>query len=871
MTKKLAFKPKPKACEGCQWYGDGTGFAADEMHLNATITFIGARPDKEAEVSGEPFGGRTGKMIEANIAKYGLRRSDANWCNVTRCRYNHTDDKPASYYDAALFCGHAHGRPDLSSSKVVVPLDDEALMFTAGLNNVEVWRGSPLVADAGFASGRFTLPTIHPSALFSKPRLRSASKGDFGRIYTASRFGAEAFKYDDEFYCAEDPGTFLNRLKGLAHNPSASVVLDVETNKAKPIDARLRIIGIAWAKDRAANVNWEAFSEAQREQLREIIFQASCRFVTATPFDYAVLTKYGFKFRWENCHDLTLLHSRFDIELPHTVAFIASTWTYRKFWKWLSDSEPYYYNCLDCAAEWEAFHKIEAHCKARDPEVLTCYNDDRAQIRTAVHVHLAGMPLDEEQFKVEKTLYEILRDALEVQLTAAFEKPKGEAPLPCPVHTRYSGKSILKPRRKETGICAKCAIIRQYWMDSKPLKLRSHKQMMKLLESEGKRIPYSRKNRKIVRFDKAAVKAIATTYSDMRLFSLLEFRARDKVARSYFVETKVSPSTSRVHAVANMHGAMHRWHFSDPNQQQVLKPQRIITTSTSLEDGIKLKALVKTAGLEIDLTEPHGPRRAYVTPAGREFVSFDADGLHYRIAGILSGDSFISDTLERYDREGKPEYKPHIVNTCALFKVSVDEALTWMDQEAPQYTFSKNFIYMLLNGGDTQALAQAAVSAKLDLDYKAVDKLKNNWLDQAWRFRDWRAGLIRQAEATGAVTLYRGRRRRYYGLRWKAGTWHWHAGTEEIKAIYNHPLLGSEVTYVNPRLAKVMDYVEENEGWQLVLLSHDGFMLEGPSDQCSSTIAHLIPMLTEPSLIAEGKMLKAPWSAKRGTCWAMLK
>ena len=871
MTKKLAFKPKPKACEGCPWYGDGTGFAADEMHPNAIITFIGARPDKEAEVSGEPFGGRTGKMIEANLAKYGLRRSDANWCNVTRCRYDHTDDKPGSYYDAALFCGSVYPRPQFngnaSSTKVVVPLDDEALLFTAGLNDVEVWRGSPIIADAGLASGKLVLPTIHPSALFAKPRLRSASKSDFGRIYTASRFGAEAFTYKDEFYLGENPDSFILRFANLVRDPTQTLALDVETNKAKPIDARLRIIGIAWAKDRAANVNWEAFSEAQREQLREIIFQASCRFVTATPFDYAVLTKYGFKFRWENCHDLTLLHSRFDIELPHTVAFIASTWTYRKFWKWLSDSEPYYYNALDCAAEWEVFIKIEAHCKTRDPEVLTCYEDDRAQPRTAVHVHLAGMPLDKEQFEIEKALYEVLRDDLEKTLTAAFEKPKGEAPQPCQTHKRYSGRSLLKLRKKETTICTDCSKVRQYFLACVPLKLRSHKQMMKLLESEGKHIPYSRKHKR-VSFDKAAVKAIATSYQDQRLFNLLEFRARDKVARSYFKEAKVS-STGRVHAVANLHGAMHRWHFTDPNQQQVLKPQRIITEKTSLEDGIRFNNLVKTAGLEIDLTEPHGPRRAYVAPEGRGFISFDADGLHYRIAGLLSDDPFINNTLLRYDAENKPEYKPHVVNCCALFTVSTDEAIAWMDQDAPQYTFSKNFIYMLLNGGDTPALAQAAVSAKLDLDFEAVDKLKNNWLDQAWRFRDWRAGLIRQAEATGAITLYRGRRRRYYGLRWKDGKWH--AGPEEITTIYNHSLLGSEVTYVNSRLVKVMDFVEGNIGWLLVLLSHDGFMLEGPEGQSELAVATLMPMLREPSLIAERKMLKAPWSVKMGKCWATLK
>ena len=866
MTRKLKLTQKPPECVGCPWYSDGTGFAADELHEGASITFMGARPDEAAEVSGVPFTGRTGKMIEANIGKYGLRRSDANWCNVTRCRYLHTNDKPASYYDAALFCGNAYKRPDFSTSKVVVPLDDEALMMVAGLNDVEVWRGSPIVPDSGLGSGQFVLPTVHPSAIFSKPRLRSASKGDFGRIYTASRFGAKAFEYNDSFLLGQDPNTFLDNFSALASSPESTIVLDVETNRAKPIDAKLRIFGIGWAQNKAANVAWEVLNEDQCRRLRNIVSTAKCRFVTATPFDYTVLTKCGFRFNWENCHDLTLLHSRFDIELPHTVAFIASTWTYRKFWKWLSDSEPYYYNCLDCAAEWEAFIKIEAHCKARDQEVLTCYEDDRAQIRTAVHVHLAGMLQDPETFKVEKKLYEVLRDDLETHLVAAFEKPKGEAPPSCPTHRRFSGKGPLKLRKNETSICENCARIRTYCIATKPLKLRSHKQMMALLTSEGKKIPYSRKHKR-VSFDKAAVKNIATTYQDSRLFRLLDFRQRDKVANTYFSEAKVS-STGRVHANYHMHGAMHRWHSTDPNQQQVLKPQRIVTEKTPPEEGTRLTALVAASGLSVNLSEPHGPRRAFIAGPGRTFLAFDADGLHYRIAGVLSGDSFISDTLERYDREQKPELKPHIVNCCALFKVSTDEAIQWMHEEAPQYTFSKNFIYMLLNGGDTMALLQAAVNAKLDLDFKETDYLKNNWLERAWKFRDWRSGLVRQAEATGAITLYRGRRRRYYGLRWKNGKWN--AGPEEIKAIYNHPLLGTEASYINPRLSKVMDYVEEHPEWLLPLLSHDGFMLEGPESETPHATSVLYPEMCKAWTLGLGKSLVVPWTAKTGNCWATL-
>jgi hypothetical protein len=203
----------------------------------------------------------------------------------------------------------------------------------------------------------------------------------------------------------------------------------------------------------------------------------------------------------------------------------------------------------------------------------------------------------------------------------------------------------------------------------------------------------------------------------------------------------------------------------------------------------------------------------------------------------------------------------------ALFKVPVEQALAWMKAESPQYTFSKNFIYMLLNWGDTAALHQAAVAAKLDLNIREVDTLKNNWLEKAHYYREWRESLLREAAKTGCVTLNDGRRRRYYGLRWKDGKWH--ADRDTQKEIGNHPLIGTEVSYINPRLEKVMDFVEGSE-WQLVLLSHDGFMLEGPSNRTVEASQELLPILTLPFSCGKGRILKVPWTVKAGQCWALL-
>lgn len=844
MLKKLVLPPKSDACKGCPWFGDGTGFVPDEVNDAARILFIGARPGETEEIQGKAHCGGNAKMIEGNIAKYGLTRQDASWINVLRCRYNHSSNKPSSFADAAAYCRLTYPYPDPQSYKVVVPLDDESLKLVTGHEEMEKWRGSPIRQNGGFADGRIILPTYHPSAVFQKPRLRSASKSDFRRLADIARYGIGAFEYRDHFYCNESPENFISRFHEHTQRQDALLTLDIETSKHKAFDAQMGIFGFAWAKDGAANVDWDLLTGEQVEQLQRLVKGAKCSFITATPFDYSVLTKYNFRFRWKDCHDLTLLHSRFDIELPHTVEFIASTWTYRQYWKWMNESDPFLYNCLDNAAEWEAFTKLHRHCQAYDIDVLVCYNNDRRSIRTAVKLHLTGMPLDKDIFAEEKKVYSVLRDKIESELVAEFEKDKpalGEPPR-CKKHKRYTGKTILKLRKDEKVLCDSCLLLYEFAKASEPLNLRARTQVMAILKSEGKDIPLGKKTH-AESLDKAAIEKLAVKYADPRMVRLLEFKSMDTVLTRYFREARTS-SDGRVHANFNMHGAMHRWHSTEPNQQQVKRPEVI--------NG-----------------EVHGPRCAYVCPPGKIFLGFDADGLHYRIAGCLSGDSFINATLSKYDEEKAQEFKPHIVNGAALFHVSTAQVIEWMHAKAPQYIFCKNFIYCLENGGTAPALHLAAVTAGLKLDLPEVSQLMNNWLNAAHRYRDWREELVGEAERTGMITLFDGRRRRYYGLRWRDGKWH--AGSEEIKEIYNHPLLGTEVSYVNPRVEKVVDFVEENPQWELVLYDHDGFMLMGPDSEANEIVNWCMPMLQEPMTIGPGKVLRVPWTPTIGRTWAEMK
>jgi hypothetical protein len=271
-------------------------------------------------------------------------------------------------------------------------------------------------------------------------------------------------------------------------------------------------------------------------------------------------------------------------------------------------------------------------------------------------------------------------------------------------------------------------------------------------------------------------------------------------------------------------------------------------------------------------TTIHGPRATVIAPPGKIFVDFDADGLHYRIAGCLSNDSFINETLTRYDKTGDEAWKPHIQNCCALFGVSTDQAIAWMNAKASQYTFAKNFIYMLLNGGEVGALHDAAVGAKLALNEKEVAILLYRWLDKANRFKVWREGLVKEAEQTGMITLPDGRRRRFYALKWKTSEKKFVVDKKTKKEIFNLPLIGTEVSFMNPRVKLVYDATSEDESndWVLNLYEHDGFMLEGPEESWQWVVKKCLTLIDTKHIVDKVRTLVVPWDFKVGKCWAEL-
>lgn len=570
---------KPEGCKECPFFDDGKGFVPDEIHPDAKIALLAQNPGDTEEAVGRPLIGRTGMMVQNDLGKFGLKREDVSYLNVIKCRYRvpgakkKTNELPqdGSTDQAAKHCAQYLGE-SLRKIKpnVTALLGNLGLYYGAGEREVTSWRGSVFIAEKGMCQGRKVLPMIHPAALYSDLSWRTAYKLDFARLAKEAKSPGVTRVYNDNFRVGVTASEFIAALESLKDR---YVALDVETSHAKPIEAKLFMIGIAWSAEDAMNY----FTGVDYEddcRVYEAISKFKGYYITATPFDYIVLRAYGCNFDWNRCHDLTLLHSRFDIELPHTLEFIASMLTNRPFWKWMGAVDPGKYNALDCVGEWEAFDTLSKYCQQRERGVWEIYEKDRQLLPVEVDLHLNGFPCDRNLMKEERDWYDSRREKLQATLMEAFSPKESPAhPGNCPIHKRYTGKTPLRLRKGESTFCPQCVAIAEFVKAAKPVNLRSRKSLMGILKKEGMRMLKDRETGK-ESLAKGKVADLYKKYGDPRLRQLLEFWEMDTVISRYFKEAWITKKTGRIHPTYSMHSAMHRWHCTRPNMQQQRKPEK---------------------------------------------------------------------------------------------------------------------------------------------------------------------------------------------------------------------------------------------------------------------------------------------------------
>lgn len=152
-------------CQKCRLCEQRTNIVIGEGDPKATIMFIGEGPGRDEDLSGRPFVGRAGQLLDKMIGAIGFRREEVYIANVVKCRPPNNRTPEESEADSCL--SYLRVQFALIRPKIIVCLGATAAKYIYD-PNVRITRDRGVWKDK---KGVWILPTYHPAAL-----LRDESK-----------------------------------------------------------------------------------------------------------------------------------------------------------------------------------------------------------------------------------------------------------------------------------------------------------------------------------------------------------------------------------------------------------------------------------------------------------------------------------------------------------------------------------------------------------------------------------------------------------------------------------------------------------------------------------------------------------------------
>ena len=148
-----------RGCTKCRLCETRTHTVFGEGSPSAKLFFIGEGPGENEDLSGRPFVGRAGDLLNRQIAAMGLRREDVMIANVVKCRP--PQNRLPSPDEAATCMPYLERQIEIVRPKVIVTLGLSATRYMLQLNLAMgrmrgqwcEWRGIKV------------MPTFHPAYL----------------------------------------------------------------------------------------------------------------------------------------------------------------------------------------------------------------------------------------------------------------------------------------------------------------------------------------------------------------------------------------------------------------------------------------------------------------------------------------------------------------------------------------------------------------------------------------------------------------------------------------------------------------------------------------------------------------------------------
>lgn len=338
-VEKMEIRPGCRKCplfQRLRYFVPSTvnGKESDEV---ADIMFLGEAPGENEAAQKEGFVGKSGHFLNMMLKDIKIDRRKVRFSNVLKCWPK--GNKLPEDIDGAIECCSSYLNEDLEKAKVVVGLGALALKAITGYSGVLNRRGSVYEIEE---SGKPFICTLHPSYLrrlqYARKEERSIVpyqivEADIAKaIRILNGEGWKGWKSIplNIYPTTRDIEKFLQRL----HTGEEKwVVFDIETThqKGKP---KIPILCGFYVEGEAICLSFEDDLEAIYWALKS----PTPKVCQNGLFDVWILENLGFKvtnYIWDTMY----AHHDMFAELPHSLKFIQSVYTWIPFHKDMVDWE----------------------------------------------------------------------------------------------------------------------------------------------------------------------------------------------------------------------------------------------------------------------------------------------------------------------------------------------------------------------------------------------------------------------------------------------------------------------------------------------------------------------------------------------------
>lgn len=171
-----------KACKKCALYETRTNVVFGTGNQNADVMFIGEGPGEQEDLSGKPFVGRGGQLLDTILRLIDLDRSKNIYiANMVKCRPPKNRD-PLNVEQEAC-SGWLRAQISLVDPKIIVCLGRIAAL-TYIKPDFKITREHGLIFDR---DGRKVMALYHPAALLRDPSRRPETFEDLKKLQALIR------------------------------------------------------------------------------------------------------------------------------------------------------------------------------------------------------------------------------------------------------------------------------------------------------------------------------------------------------------------------------------------------------------------------------------------------------------------------------------------------------------------------------------------------------------------------------------------------------------------------------------------------------------------------------------------------------------